>query len=70
MASALVGCVTPALHKVTCSGSVTPFSNVFGVIPALSPWPRVAQGVRRGCCNRQGKEPEMRLLLFKLTAME
>lgn len=53
MGSALVGCVTPALHKVACSGSVTSFSNVFGMIPALSPLPRVAQGSRRGCCNRQ-----------------
>lgn len=57
MGSALVGRVTPVLHKVDCSGHVTSFSNTFGVTPALSPFLGVARGTRRGQCNRQEKEP-------------
>lgn len=57
MGSALVGRVTPVLHKVNCSGSLTSFSNTFGVTPALSPFLRVVWGTRGGWCNRQEKEP-------------
>lgn len=57
MGSALVGRVPPALHKVDCSGTVTSFSNAFGVTPALSPFLGVARGTRRGRCSRLEKEP-------------
>lgn len=57
MGSALVGRVTPALHKVDCSGSAISFSNAFGVTPALSPFLGVARGTRRGWGNRREEEP-------------
>lgn len=70
MGSALVGCVTPTLHKVGYSGSVTTFPNAFGAMPVFSPFLRVAQGTRRGYSNRQGKEPGNEAPAIKLAAVE